>query len=228
MPDFIPRKDSDFLPWSGHFCAAAARLAAALNLPQHELDQLPQLRANFVAAYNRAYRPAGSSVDTRAKNDARKALEKPIRRLNRYTLHSATNLQRIEMGLKPRRVGKASPLPRPDTAPSLAIRSVVGRTLNLNIRHTTARAKPHGVIGAVIFWSAGENPPANMSVHTNMRIVSRRNYALDIPGAFPPGTKIWVTAQWLNGRQLTGPLCAPVYEYLGGGHGRIGGLRKAA
>jgi hypothetical protein len=228
MPDPIPRKDSDFLTWSGHFCAAASRLAVELNLPQHELDLLPPRRAAFVAAYNRAYSPARCIADSRAKNDARKALEAPIRRISRMTLYSATNLQRIDMGLKPRRVGKASPLARPVHAPHLVIRSVVDRVLNLHISTSTGRAKPHGVHCAIVYWCAGENPLPDMAKRAAMFMATRRNYALHIPPPHPPGTKIWVTAQWMNGRSLSGPTCTPVYEYVGGGGSRIGGLKRAA
>src|SRR5688572_23496553 len=140
MPDPLPRKDSDFRSFSGVFADAAARFAAELNLPQDLIDQLAPLLAAFNAAYRRAYSPAASRADTQGKNAARKALERPIRELAGLARATATDVQRIEMGLKPRHRGKARPLPRPAVPPRMIIRGVAGRTINLPITTETGRA----------------------------------------------------------------------------------------
>jgi hypothetical protein len=33
----------------------------------------------------------------------------------------------------------------------------------------------------------------------------------------PPGTRVWLTAFWFNGRKQSGPMCAPVGTNLPGG-----------
>ena len=228
MPDPVPRKDSELLTWSRALCDGISLYAAELNIPPDQVAELLARREVFRAAYFRAYSPARSMADTRAKNDARKDFLRVARPLARMTYYSATSTQRIKMGLKPRRRGKAPPLPRAVTAPMLAIKSVVGRRLNLHISDRMGRAKPHGVDCAVIFWSAGENPAPNLGRRGLPIMASRRTCVIEIPGKLPPGTKIWVIAQWMNGRKERGPFCQPVYDYVGGGLGRIGGLKKAA
>jgi hypothetical protein len=145
------------------------------------------------------------------------------------TRYSATNVQRIRMGLKPRRVGKASPIPRPSTAPVLYIRSVAGRTFNLHISDHGGGPRPHGVACAVVYWFAGENPPPDLGRGWCMpSMASRRSYALEVPASVAPGTRVWVAAQWLSSSKLLGPACAPIFQYVGWGMARIGGLKRAA
>ncbi len=46
---------------------------------------------------------------------------------------------------------------------------------------------------------------------------TRLNTAVEFGNEYPPGTKVWFSAFWLNRRAQSGPACTPVSTQLGFG-----------
>ena len=93
---------------------------------------------------------------------------------------------------------------------------------------TGTRGKPHGVSGAMVFSSVGEEPPTSVGDWRFETLVSKSKFDLQFPATLPPGTRIWLTAMWLSHRKQTGQPSAPVGTNLQGGGVSVSGMRIAA
>ena len=101
---------------------------------------------------------------------------------------------------------------RPTAMPLLSVRSVVGRVLYLEVRdsETNRRRKPDGVESVWLWSYTGEQPPLDLAQYTFHGGDSRNRPELVLDDAVAPNTVVWVTAMWVNGKDETGPACAPV------------------
>ena len=60
-------------------------------------------------------------------------------------------------------------------------------------------------------------------------LASSTSIEITFDAALPPGTKVWLTANWIGTRKQTGPMAAPVSIHLaGGGVASTNGMRMAA
>ena len=210
MPrDFFPRKDASALDWSRNF---RDRL---LLHPQHyfftpqQVADFSQLHDDFAVKFQRTRDPGTATRPaTRAKNDARRALEKMIRSM-------ATQLrgrkeipasEKVLLGVKQRRSGQ-SRTPRPGRAPGIMVLRGPGHAMTLHLMDMPAGIcrVPDNVSGATVRYHVGETAPAGSTGWTFPRQTSRSRVTIALPSSVPPGARLWVTACWYNRRGEQGP-----------------------
>jgi hypothetical protein len=102
----------------------------------------------------------------------------------------------------------------PEHAPELAISAVIGRRVELKLIDAESgdrRGKPEGVFGATIFYCVADHePPEALDQWTLFATVTRPYVDLDIPTAIAAGSKVWLTACWINTKAQPGPISAAV------------------
>lgn len=208
------------LSWSASFAARLAGDPTAYGVTEGQAAAFAELQAVFAEAYGRARSPATATKGaTAAKNGARRAMEREARRLARIigAAPGVTAAQKIDLGLCARPAGPGPALPQPATAPLLSVVGVRGRRVTLRLRDgeaPTRRARPHGVMGAVVLVYVGDQPPADPSAWRYQGLVGATKLDVDFTANLPPGTKVWLTARWSSPRGEVGPSASPVSAYL--------------
>jgi hypothetical protein len=170
--------------------------------------------AAALAACDPAIRTRQAVAD---KNSARAALVNNARLLAKLIegTASVTDGQKRSLGLNVR--ATPSPIPSPAYAPGLDIRSISGWTVKIRLHDTQStakRGKPPGVSGAAVFSFVGDAPPSDVSKWNFEGNTGRTIVDVVFNSAIAPGTKVWLTAFWFNGRKQSGPACSPVAAYL--------------
>jgi len=90
------------------------------------------------------------------------------------------------------------------------------------------RRPPHGVCGAILWSFVGEMPPTNGAAWNYSGQTARTINRIAFDEELAPGTKVWLTACWVNIRGQRGRLSTPVLTHVGAGGGMTPGSRKAA
>ncbi len=231
MPDFIPRRDADLLSWSRNLSARISEDPGSFFLSPQQAADYAALHEAYAAAYTRAQNPdTAAPTSYVAKDDARDDLKRKARQLaGLIRSHpDCTDQQRISVCLRRARQGNGARIPRPNTAPELVILSVTGRSVKVRLHDRASysrKGKPPGVGHAMLFSFVGEQTPANLSGWNLARRTTLTRCTVEFPPQLPPGTEVWLTAQWENNKCQPGPACAPVYAHLGFG---ISAARRAA
>ena len=180
----------------------------------------------FAAAYALSQNPVTRTKPTVAgRNTARRLLTERVRPLV-ATLQASpvmTDEKRQQLELPVRDV-IPTPIPKPATSPILAVTHVLGRVITIHLRERLAdgnpserRGKPRGVKGAAMYYAVGDAQPASNG-WTFCGNAGTTTTAVTIPPTVPAGSKVWLTAQWLNPRLEAGPGCpaVPTYVNFGG------------
>jgi hypothetical protein len=107
-------------------------------------------------------------------------------------------------------------VPAPTAPPRLLVREVTGRRVSVQVsdRDATTRRKPRDVSGVNVFAFIGDEPPARITRWQFVKGMTRTRTVIILDPQAPPGTKVWLTAQWTNWREEPGPLCTPVFTHL--------------
>ena len=118
-----------------------------------------------------------------------------------------------------------TPVPPPAEMPVIDIVSVVGWTMRLRLHNgdSTRRRKPAGVQGAYVFTYTGETPPTDVNAWKFEGSTSKTETKIIFPTTLAVGTKIWLTAAWVNAKLQTGPATVPISTQI-----NYGGLSQAA
>jgi hypothetical protein len=215
----LPTRDSALLGWSLNFTTLINAAPATYGLT-------PALAAGYSAlhdAYARALAAADPAIrskfSTATKNEARTRLRANARLLLNLIAGTAavTDAQKIALGFALR--GTASPAPRPAEPPSMAVASVSGFTVKIDLydHATLIRHKPAGVSGASLFSYVGEAPPSDLTQWKFEGLTGRSTMNITFPSTIAPGTKIWFSARWFNNRKQSGPASSPICTNLHGG-----------
>ncbi|HEV2292604.1 MAG TPA: hypothetical protein VGR35_02035 [Tepidisphaeraceae bacterium] len=217
---YFPSTDSGMVPWARNMSEKLAADYAAYGITQQQSDEFAGLTEAYAEAYRAANVPGiRSSAATAVKNDARESLKTAARLIVSIVRGQAsvTDAQKILLGITvpaPRRRA----IPRPEHAPTLYVRSVTGRTVRILLADSQvhgSRSKPSGARAAMVFTAAGEKPPqvgtSGWHFHTT---TGRRKCDVTFPADLAPGTRVWLTAAWVNSRNQPGPACMPIETHL--------------
>lgn len=131
---------------------------------------------------------------------------------------TVTTAQKMELGINPRAI--PTPQPVPASEPTLKVLSVDKWSVTARLSDSVdvaKRGKPVGVIGAAVYSYVGETPPADLSAWKFEGNVGKVKILVNFPTTLAPGTRVYLTAQWFNGRKQAGPACDPVPTNLQGG-----------
>lgn len=222
MPDFLPRRQVEFLHWSANFDRHINLAPQDYGLAAQQAAEYSQLHAAFAQAYRIANDPStGGKSAVAGKDMAEVTLRKHARQLAGIirAQPGVNDQQRIALGLKQRR-RRPTRIGRPEHAPRISIDWPIGRAVTVYLRDAQrprSKAKPKGVDHAVIFSFVGEYPPAlvkDWRIHA-MATCNRKTLFFDWRAAPLPGTKVWITARWESPRGEAGPIAPPVFTYIG-------------
>jgi len=118
-----------------------------------------------------------------------------------------TDVMRAELQINIR--AEPTPAPVPSVWPQMSILSVVGRTVTIRLEDSENplnRGRPEDVASATVLMFVGEDAPTELtdwSFYTNATKV--RSIPITFGSAIPAGSKVWVTAFWMNTRGESGP-----------------------
>ncbi len=212
---YLPATDGGLNDWASNFQQKTSAVAdpTTIGLTAGEVSAYSSVFEVYTFAYAAAIDPATRGEATiLAKNEAKKTLVALSRQLAMAVTNHAgiTNSQRQAFGLTVRSDGR-TPVPPPSTSPALDIESVQGWTVNIRLHNTevSGRSKPLGVTGAFVYTYVGETAPTDITAWHMEGTTSRTISKVVFPGSLEPGTKVWITAAWVNPTLQTGPACTP-------------------
>ena len=218
---YLPSRESDLVTWSNNFNGLIVSGFATYGLDSTQADDYRTVQTAFVSAHQVANNPdTRSPTNIGVKNTAKEALITKTRELVDICQASPVmdNDKRIALGITVRD-NTPTPVPVPDTSPSIDILSVVGWSVKLRLHSgdLTSRAKPDGVKGATVFSYVGDTAPTNVDDWKFEGNVTKTETTIHFPSTLAAGTKVWTTAFWFNTTSQSGPAAAPVSTNLQGG-----------
>lgn len=220
MASFLPDRDDELLAWSVNFSTRITATPTAFGLTAALATAYATVHSNYATALAACDPGERSKADVAAKNVARATLKAQASLLAKLVQGTAsvTDSQKIELGLNVR--AEPTPRPAPAAPPTLAVKVVSGWTVSIKLsdsQDSGRRGKPADVIGASIFSYVGATPPTDISDWKFEGNTGRVKQNVVFDDTLAPGTKVWLTAFWFNGRKQSGPACAPVSTNLQGG-----------
>ncbi len=218
---WLPDSDSALLAWSLNF---KTRLSAAGPSYGVSTSQASNY-ADSHDLYAQALQLANDSI-TRTKpiitdKDAKRtALKDYARQLAKvvYGFPGISNMQLDELELTVRK--QPSPINPPVVSPGMDIISVTGRTMKLTIHDSassTKRGKPAGSVAAWVYTFIGDDYPADPFLWDFNGASTKSKYEIAFASDLANGTRVWVTAAWVNAKGETGPIATPISTNLQGG-----------
>jgi hypothetical protein len=216
----FPTSDTGLLAWSLNFSTLITATPTAYGLTAAQATGYAAVHATFATALAACDPNSRNKSAVATKNTDRTNLKtqaKALASIINGTL-TVTLAQKIALGIPPR--SAPSPIPAPSVAPALDVKSVSGWTVNIKLHDSSSgsgRGKPAGVSGASVFSYVGATPPNDMGSWKFEGNTGRTVLEVAFDTTNAPGTKVWLTAFWFNGRKQSGPACSPVSTNLQGG-----------
>lgn len=221
-----PRKDQELLAWSLNFKTLITATPTVFGLTAGQATQYGTAHTAFATALQTATEPTTRTKAAIAAKDSAKitlrALAGSFGGMVDKNI-AVTNAQKIELGLNVR--ATPSPIPAPSAAPKLTVKTVLGRTVTLQLENAdvTKRARPAGVQGASVFSHVGDAPPESISSWVFEGSTTKTTVDVAFETSVAPGAKVWFCAFWYSARALSGPACTPISANL-----QFGGVSMAA
>ena len=215
---FLPNRDDQLLAWSAAFSAAISAEPTAVGLSAGQAAAYAQAHAAFAAGMLACDPAARSKTSTAMKNTVREPLKQTARQLSSIVQGQAavTDAQKITLGLTVR-AGKRV-IARPAGMPRIQVVSAFGTAVRIRLCDPASNGGlPVDVSAASVFSFVGAEPPGDLSEWTFDSNTGRTRLEIAFASNHPPGTRVWLTAFWFNGRKQSGPMCPPVGTNLPGG-----------
>ena len=217
---YFPSTDAALLAWARNMSNRLSADHAAYGIDEQRAADFAALVDSYGDAYRAANLPGiRSRAATTVKNQARESLKAEARLIVSIVRGQTdvSDAQKIGLGITvPARRRQATP--RPSHGPRLLITSMTGRTAQIlltNAELEAGRSKPRGVQGALIFFAAGDQPPApgteGWKFHSG---TSRTKCRVTFPVKLAPGAKVWICAAWVNARKQLGPPSMPAGTHI--------------
>jgi hypothetical protein len=144
--DYIPKKDSELVPWGDNFNSKVAANASRWGIPPEEIADLQNAYDAFVLLQKKADSPDKTKVIVAEKNAARKKYVALVRAMAGFRLKNPiiTDAERIDIGLHVRDTTPTT-IDVPKTRPELAFEVVDFRRLKASFRDrgSKSNAKPY-------------------------------------------------------------------------------------
>jgi hypothetical protein len=167
------------------------------------------LRNTYAAALTAAEAPATRTAGKiKAKNEAKKALEKELRQaIAEYLTHNhlLTDESREDLGL-PVHDTKPTPVPVPTTVVETKVSWPAPGVVEMAFHDSESegRAKPYGVHGAEFIYAILDTPPAGWEELTHSVFDTRSPIRLSFANEMRRRT-LYFAARWENTRGAKGP-----------------------
>ena len=214
--DYLPAAQGPLLSWSQNLYYKLTAAPADFGATPEEVAPFATAQEAFKAAMATTNNPSTrTGPATQEKNLKKKAMIETIRPLVAAIQASPvmTDTKRDELQI-PIRDDQPTPVPVPAEMPVLNVTSVSGRLINLQLLNKDMeKRRPTGAKQVYLYWFAGPNPSENLQAWRFEGSSTLLNPQIVVNEDVVPGTKIWLTAQWVNPTGRTGPACAPVESY---------------
>jgi hypothetical protein len=216
----FPDSDAGLLAWSANFLELITATPTAFGLVAGDATSYQIVHDSYASALAACDPAQRNKAATVAKNQARTDLKAKATLLANkvYSTSTVSDSQKVELGIPPRATPTSVPVPA--SAPVLAVLMVMAWTarIRLSAAGGVSRGKLPGTAGASIFSYVGATPPSDIASWKFEGSCGRvTKIDVNFDNSLEPGTKVWLTAFWFNGRKQSGPACAPVGVNLPGG-----------
>ena len=216
---YPPGREADLITAAQTFHDVANVDPPTYSLTAAQLTTLAAKLADFQTKWDVCQVPGTKTKVAVQLKDASKAdLVFSLRSLTRVVQNAptTTNALRLALGI-PERDLEPTPIPVPGSVPILTVKKVWGREITCRLESAVSegRALPPGVYGAQIYSFIGDEPATDTQVWFNQGVVTRTTFGVQFPASVPAGSKVWLTAAWINPRGQTGLACTPVLSGIG-------------
>lgn len=208
--DYIPRKDETFDVWQANFMTIIVAHATAWQLGS--VTALQDAKAAWEAAWAVAcVKTTRNTGQVTAKREARESYEsllRPFIQQNIMVNPLISNGDRDNMQIKPRATSR-TPIPAPDSLPSISTMPLNGRRVNIFFRQqpdaqgVSRRGKPVGVQFCEFAYNHGEMPQSPKDCMGN-KLVTRSPEVILFEKE-KAGQKVYLYARWVNPKGEGGP-----------------------
>lgn len=218
---YLPRREADLRMWSINFASKISADPAAYGLTVAQAAEYQVAQSAYAAAYAVAKSPVTRSPsNVGLKNLMREELIRQTRVLVEIcqAWPGMTDAKRISLGITVRRQSRTR-TPRPRTAPTVHVTAVDGRLLKLKLREpgSDRRGKPATVGSARLYTYVGEEEPTTLEGFRFHGSTGRTDTQVVLPASVLPGSKVWVSACWVNTAGKPGPASIPVMTWTNHG-----------
>jgi hypothetical protein len=216
---YPPAAEADLITAATTFHDVANVAPSTYALTAAQLTSLQTKLTLFVSKWDVCQNPGTRTVvATQEKNAAKIDLVSYLRALVRIVQNAitTTNVMRTALGI-PLRADVVSPIPVPPWAPELVVRKVWGHQITCRIESPVSEGRgwPPGVYGAQIYTLVAPEPSTDTEQYVPQGLVTRTNFVIQMPDSVPAGSKVWITAQFVNPRGQAGVACTPVLSGVG-------------
>lgn len=218
---FPPGREADLLAWALNAKALFAADAAAYGITLDQSMAFQSRVSAFETLFNECNQNTTRTPEkVEQKKIAKKALITEARALIAIiqAAPGTTDDMRRALDISIRDY-EPTPVPVPETSPTLAVVAVMGRTVKVKLTAGPGegRARPAGVKGATLYYAVGDDFPLEMTGWEFKGNTTLTTVDMTIPTAVPAGSKVWVTAAWVNSKLQAGPVCSPVATFISNG-----------
>ena len=211
---YIPTREAQLRDFAQNLTDRLTAMGADYGVTAEQILPFVEAYNTFVARYAITSNPATKTKPAvAAKNDAKAEMVRQIRLLVSVLQGwpAMTNAKRDELRI-PVRDDQPTPIDPPTEMPVLRIAGVYGSVMDLEVRRADGetKRKPAGVRGVWLYSFVGDNPPAQLTAWQFRGGSTKHNPQIVFEPEVVPGTKVWVTALWVNPTDRPGPACAPL------------------
>jgi len=216
MPNqsYLPSREAELLTWSTNFNNQVQADSAGVGLSAEQATALNTAQTAFASAYDTAHDPiTRSPLNIQLKNEKKAALIALVRQdvAIIQAFPGTTDAQRTALGITVRD-NTPTPAPIPATSPVVTVAAVEGRLFNLELREVGSerRGKPAGVKCAWIYTYVGEDLPTFEQM-TFRGSTGKTDTKIVLPADTPVGSKVWISACWVNTAEKPGAVSLPIF-----------------
>lgn len=221
MPDdrYPPGREADLITATQTFIDVATPVPATYALTAAQLTALGAKLTDFQTKWDVCQVPGTKTkVAVQEKNASKVDLVFDLRTLVRITQNAptTTNAMRAALGI-PLRAETAQPKPVPPWAPELIVKKVWGHQISCKIESPVSEGRgwPPDVYGAQIYTLVAPEPTSDTTQYVPQGLVTRTSFIIQMPAEVPAGSKVWITAAFVNPRGQSGVACTPVLSGIG-------------
>ena len=209
---FLPGKDDALLAWAEQFGVLIQASPTTYGLVAADATAFGVVKTSFADAMAANAPGVRSQATVAAKNGAKAALKTSARFLadRIQGTASVTDAQKLELGLTVR--AQPQPIPAPSVSPDMDLISMIANVARIRIHDaaTASRRKPSGCVSANVFSYVGESAPTDPAAWKFEGGTTRSIFDVTFDAELAPGTKCWITCQWLSRKMLAGPAAQPI------------------
>lgn len=211
MPDFLPRRDRDFLAFALNFNTQIGEDPASFGLSVEDAQAYADAFNSFADVYAQTRsNSARTPMSIMLKDESRASLTQLTRELARIVraARGVTDAKRMSLGL-----GAAGPsrraVPAPTSSPVVWLTAMDSNRVYVRLNDSVEKdrsGKPTDVASAMIYTAVGDAFPTDAAAWRFQMSTARTRFTIEFNAENAPGTRVWVVACWVNARQQQGPM----------------------